>query len=103
MKIIKFHRIFGKIMGVFFLWMIIWGMILANRETIREMTHHWGNYKHPKHSLDFPQDCISIDKALSLGWEALGKKEQFKRIELKWEGGAPIYRIRYRDKHQSEV
>lgn len=103
MTVRKFHRLFGKIIAVFLFWMITWGVILANRENIREIFHHWGNYKHPKYSLDFPQDSISIDEALSLGWETLGGKEQFKRIELKWEGGAPIYRIRFRDKHESEV
>lgn len=77
--------------------------MLANRETVREITHHFGNLSRPQYSLDLPSGAISVDEALNLGWNALGRQERFKRIELKWEAGAPIYRIRFKDRYESEV
>ncbi len=99
----KLHGLIGIVIGVFILWMVVWGVILSNREPIRAITHKFDNYPHPKYALNFPEGSISMNKALRLGWEALGKKEHYKRIEIKWEGGAPIYRIRFKDKNKSEV
>ncbi len=99
----KLHGLVGIVGGVFILWMVVWGVILSNREPIRAITHKFDNYPHPKYALDFPEGAISISEALNLGWETLGRKEKYKRIEIKWEGGAPIYRIRFSDKDKSEV
>ncbi len=99
----KLHGLVGVIIGVFILWMLLWGVILSNREPIRELRYRFDNYTYPQYELDFPDGSVSIDDALALGREALGKKEDYKRIEVKWESGAPIYRVRFSDKDKSEV
>lgn len=99
----KLHGIVGGIIGVFLLWMLIWGVILGNRDTIRAISHRFGNDPHSKYSLDFSEEALSIDDILRIGWKTLGGEEEFQRLEVKWEGGAPIYRIRFRDKDKSEV
>ncbi|MBD3299879.1 MAG: hypothetical protein GF347_00845 [Candidatus Moranbacteria bacterium] len=101
--IAKSHGIIGLGVGIFILWMAISGVILANREPIREMNNHFGDEIAPERSLGFEGKAISVNKALEIGWEALGDKEKYSRIEMKWEGGAPIYRIRFKDKEKSEI
>ncbi len=99
----KLHGLVGIAIGVGIMWMVIWGVILSNREPIRAISHQFGNTPHPEYRLDFPEDAISLNQALKIGWDALGTQEAYKRIEIKWEGGAPIYRIRFSDKEKSEV
>ncbi|MCP4401381.1 MAG: hypothetical protein GY801_29290 [bacterium] len=99
----KLHGIIGGIIGVFIAWMVLWGVLLGNREPIRELLTDFGNYVHPPYRLDFPDNALSLDDALTLGWDVLGAQEGYSRIEVKWESGAPIYRIRFSNTEKSEV
>ena len=99
----KVHGITGIMMGFFILWMAITGIILAHREPIREMSHTFDTYEPPEYHLGFAGKAILINAALDIGWAALGYQEEYSRIEMKWENGAPIYRIRFKDAGKSEV
>ncbi len=99
----KIHGYLGVILGLFILWMVVWGVVLSNRELIRNLTNQFGNMPHPETTLSFPDDSIFLSEAIEIGNKTLGEKLKIKRIELKWESGAPIYRIRYKNKAKSEI
>jgi len=100
---VKLHGLIATVIFVFLMWMAVTGLILANRETIREAGPDFGSHEHPLYELGFSKEAIGVSHALELGWAELGSRQKFSRVELKWERGAPIYRIRFQDARKSEV
>jgi len=93
----KVHKWFGLILVLPVIIYAITCIFLGHRDQIREL-NKVDNKKPPVvYNLPYSQAIISIDDAINLAYKDLGKKGKIDRIEMRYDQGTLIYRIRFKE------
>lgn len=99
----KLHqRLGGGIIGISAIFFAITGILLNHRDDIRNL-NKVGRLTPQKYTLDYSQAVVSINKAVGLAQQSFGKQSSPKRIEMRYDRGTLIYRLRFGEEGKGET
>ena len=98
----KLHqRLGGGILAISAIFFATSGIILNHRDAIRNLNRA-GRLAPLKYSLDYSPAVVSIDQAVGLARQSLGEQARPKRIEMRYDRGTLIYRLRFGEENRGE-